>query len=64
MADIGRVTPGKPIWPDPHEERPKRQRHEQGDWEDSRSSPGEGPDGHSDGERPEGHDDGHVDEYV
>lgn len=64
MAEIGRVTPGKRIWPDPHEEQPKRDRQgpqrEEADelpsLEEQEVPPA--------GDEQNRDDDGHVDVYV
>jgi hypothetical protein len=60
MSEVGRVTPGKPIWPEPHRDLPERQRDEQEDStperrkkkQEQRDAPPDAPAG------------GHIDEYV
>ena len=63
MAEVGRVTPGKPIWPGHHGELPER-----GSRTEDESKRRKPPVGDTEPESPpeekEDHSSGHLDEYV
>lgn len=65
MTDVGRVTPGNPVWPEPHhsyDDEARRRRREQ-EQESERHERRETPELPS---RPSGQPpaDGHIDEYA
>jgi hypothetical protein len=63
MADIERVNPGKPIWPQrPHEEAPDK-RKPPAQPEDDESEQSGGEEGHE-GEDGGTDEDGHIDVFV
>lgn len=59
MPDVGRVTPGKPIWPESHRDEPQRKRDEQEAPEKREKRPSQ--DANDKRDPPAG---GHIDEYV
>ncbi|MGE0082370.1 MAG: hypothetical protein AB7U81_13855 [Thiohalomonadaceae bacterium] len=62
MPDVGRVTPGKPIWPVPAQDETRRRREEQEQdtgKRERRDTPQ--PPSHPADEPPA---DGHIDEYA
>jgi hypothetical protein len=62
MAEVGHVTPGKPIWPEHHGELPERPAPRKEDEQPRKRPPRAGddePPAPSEDERG-----GHVDEYV
>ncbi|MCK9531563.1 MAG: hypothetical protein M0R77_13530 [Gammaproteobacteria bacterium] len=62
MADVGRITPTKIIWPEPHRDPLERQREEQQEKEAEQRDEPRQNDPSDDG--PEAPADGHIDEYA
>jgi len=62
MTDVGRITPTKIIWPEPHRDPLERQREEQQEKDaEHREKPGQDDEPGDSPEVPAG---GHIDEYA
>jgi hypothetical protein len=62
MTDVGRITPTKVIWPEPHRDPLERQRQEPQEEDAERhEKPGQGDESRDGPDAPA---DGHIDEYA
>ena len=65
MADIEKVNPGKPIWPQrPHEEAPEKRRPRRSPQDDESGSEGQDSEPGHEVEEKGPDDDGHIDVFV